>query len=163
MAVDYFLKIGDIKGESKDAKHKGWIDIESWSLGLSNSSSAVVGGGGGAGKASFQDVSVTKFADSASVEIFLACASGKPFDKATIAVVQSSDKGRSKDPVEYLILNFNDILISSYVTGGSGEDPRPRESVSFNFTKISMQYDNPDDPTDAPVEGGWDLIANKKV
>ena len=34
MAVDMFLKIDGIKGESKDSKHKDEIDVLAWSWGL---------------------------------------------------------------------------------------------------------------------------------
>ena len=57
MAVDVFLKIGDIKGESKDSKHKGEIDVLSWSWGVSQTGTMGIGGGGGAGKANFSDLS----------------------------------------------------------------------------------------------------------
>ena len=56
MAVDVFLKLGDIKGESKDAKHAGEIDVLSWSWGVSQTGTMGVGGGGGAGKANFSDL-----------------------------------------------------------------------------------------------------------
>ena len=47
MAVDMFIKIDKIDGESKDAKHKNEIDVLSWSWGASQSGSFHVGGGGG--------------------------------------------------------------------------------------------------------------------
>ena len=38
MAVDMFLKVSNnIKGESKDHKHKDEIDVLAWSWGVSNS------------------------------------------------------------------------------------------------------------------------------
>ena len=57
MASDIFAKIGDIKGESADSKHKGEIDILSFSWGVTNSGTIGGGGGGGAGKATFHDLS----------------------------------------------------------------------------------------------------------
>ena len=47
MAVDMFLKIDGIKGESQDKKHKDQIDLMSWSWGASNAGSHSTGGGGG--------------------------------------------------------------------------------------------------------------------
>jgi hypothetical protein len=37
-AVDYFITLDAIRGESTDAKHEGTIDIESWSWGTTTSS-----------------------------------------------------------------------------------------------------------------------------
>ena len=45
MASDIFAKIGDIKGESLDSKHKGEVEVLSWSWGISQSGS--IGGGWG--------------------------------------------------------------------------------------------------------------------
>src|SRR5436309_614292 len=54
-AVDYFLKIDGIEGESQDSKHKNEIDLESFSWGETQSGTHGAGGGGGAGKVSMQD------------------------------------------------------------------------------------------------------------
>ena len=35
-ASDIFAKIGDIKGESQDSKHKDWIEVSSFSWGMNN-------------------------------------------------------------------------------------------------------------------------------
>ena len=63
MAVDMFLKINGVDGESKDKSHPMEIDVLAWSWGASNSGSAHVGGGAGAGKVNVQDISVTKWVD----------------------------------------------------------------------------------------------------
>ncbi|WP_374595324.1 type VI secretion system tube protein Hcp, partial [Aquabacterium sp.] len=73
MAVDMFMKIGDVKGESRDKTHAGEIDVLAWSWGVSNSGSAHTGGGAGAGKANVQDLSFTKYVDKASPPLLLAC------------------------------------------------------------------------------------------
>ena len=41
MAADIFAKIGDIKGESLDSKHKDEIEVLSFSWGLTNGASVV--------------------------------------------------------------------------------------------------------------------------
>jgi len=75
MASDIFAKIGDIKGESLDDKHKGEIEVLSYSWGVSNSGTiGGGGGGGGAGKATFQDLSFTHGIDKASPLLLKACA-----------------------------------------------------------------------------------------
>ena len=66
MASDIFAKIGDIKGESLDDKHKDEIEVLSWSWGVTNAGATTAGGGGGAGKASFHDLSFTHKIDKAS-------------------------------------------------------------------------------------------------
>ena len=73
MAVDMFIKIGDIKGESKDKTHKGEVDVLAWSWGMSNSGTTHMGGGGGSGKVSVQDLSFTKYIDASSNALLKAC------------------------------------------------------------------------------------------
>ncbi|HYZ71955.1 MAG TPA: type VI secretion system tube protein Hcp, partial [Chthoniobacterales bacterium] len=69
MAVDMFLKINGVDGESKDKAHSKQIDVLAWSWGLSNTGSAHVGGGAGSGKVNVQDISITKWVDSASPKL----------------------------------------------------------------------------------------------
>ena len=83
-AVDYFLKIDGIPGESTDSKHKNEIDIESWSWGEANSGSHAYGGGGGAGKVSVQDFNFTMHVNKASPKLFLACATGQHIKEALL-------------------------------------------------------------------------------
>ena len=77
MAADIFAKIGDIKGESLDAKHKDEVEVLSWSWGISQSGSMAHGGGGGEGKASFNDFNFTHKIDKASPSLMKACATGE--------------------------------------------------------------------------------------
>jgi len=117
MAVDMFLELDGIKGETIDKtfKSKNAMDILAWSWGLSNSGSFQQGSGGGAGKASFQDISITKFIDLASPVLILACANGKHITKGTITVRKAGE-----NPLEYLKITLEKILVSAYSTGGSG-------------------------------------------
>ena len=84
MAVDMFLELEGIKGESKDAKHAGKMEVLAWSWGLSNTGTFQSGEGGGAGKANFQDISFTKYVDLATADLMFSCASGKHIKKGTL-------------------------------------------------------------------------------
>ena len=77
MAVDMFLSLDGIKGESADKTQEGEIDVLAWSWGLSNTGTFHHGDGGGAGKANFQDISFTKYIDKSSADLLYSCASGK--------------------------------------------------------------------------------------
>ena len=160
MAVDMFIKIGDLKGESKDSKHGGEIDILAWSWGLSNSGNAQTGGGGGAGKANVHDISFTKWVDKSSPNLVQYCASGKHFPKADLVVRKAGDT-----PLEYLKLSFTDVLITSISTGGSGGEDRLTENVTLNFAKFSVKYQPQaadGGPDGGEIEASWDIAANAK-
>src|ERR1700752_1552911 len=120
MAMDMFIKIDSLAGESKDSTHKGEIDVLAWSWGMSNSGTAHVGGGAGAGKVNVQDLSFTKYVDSASPTLVLAFGGGTPYDEAPLTV----RKAGGDNPVEYIKLKRQEVFVSSVSTGGSGGEDR---------------------------------------
>ena len=159
--VDYFLQIDGIDGESTDSKHKGWLDIDSWSWGETQSATTHGGGGGAAGKVAVQDFHFTTRVSKASPKLFLACASGQHLKQARL-VARKAGKGQQ----EFLSWTFSDILVSSYQTGGSeAADVLPTDQVSLNFSKLAVEYraQKPDGSLDAAVTAGWDIKTNKKV
>ena len=95
MAVDIFLKIKGIEGESKDASHKGDIDILGFSWSGSQSGTMHGGGGGGSGKVSVQDVSFSKYVDKASPNLIAYLCSGKHVTEATL-IVRKAGGGRHR-------------------------------------------------------------------
>jgi type VI secretion system secreted protein Hcp len=161
-AVDFFLKIDGIDGESKDAKHKNEIDIASFSWGATQSGTAHQGGGFGGGKVQAGDVHfVSQYFSKASPKLFLACASGEHIKKAVLICRRAG-----KEQQEFLKWTFSDLLISSYQsTGHGGSDGLPTESFSLNFTKIEMEYkeQKPDGTLGGATPAGWDVGANQKV
>lgn len=161
MAVDMFFKMDPIKGESGDKDHKETIDVLAWSWGLSNSGSAHMGGGAGAGKVNVQDLSFTKYVDSATPNLLLACCNGKHFDKAELFVRKAGET-----PVEYLHLEFEELLVASVSTGGSGGEDRLTENVTLNFGKVKWTYVPQDKAGKAGTKVGplgWDIPQNIKI
>lgn len=159
MAVDMFIKIGAIKGESVDHKHGGEIDILAWSWGMSNSGTAHTGGGAGAGKVNVQDLSITKYIDRSSTDLMLAACNGKHFPDALLTVRKAGEK-----PLEYLKITLTDVLITSVSTGGSGGEDRLTENVSLNFAKVKVEYtpQKKDGAGDATLSMSWDIAKNIK-
>ena len=161
MASDYLLKIDGIKGESTDSKHKDEIEIESFSWGASNPGSFASASGGGAGKVNFQDVHFTSRVNVASPNLMLACATGQHIKSAILTVRKAG-----KEQQEYYIVKLSDMLVSSYQSGGSeGSNALPVDQFALNFAKIEFEYKSqkPDGTLGAPVKGGYDLKANKKI
>jgi type VI secretion system secreted protein Hcp len=157
MAVDMFIKIDTVDGESRDKVHKKEIDVLAWSWGLSNSGSAHVGGGAGAGKVNVQDISFTKWVDSATPKLALACCDGKHFKEATLVVRKAGEK-----PVEYLKIKIEEVLITSISTGGSGGEDRLTENVTLNFAKVSLDYVPQDEKGAAgtAIPMAWSIAEN---
>ena len=137
-AVDYFLKIDGIQGESRDDRHKDEIDIESFSWGETQSGTFAVGGGGGAGKVSMQDFHFTMPVNKASPALFLACAQGDHIKNAILTCRKAG-----KDQQEFMKVTMNDVLVSSFQIGGA-EGVVPTDQISLNFAKIEVEYQEQD-------------------
>jgi type VI secretion system secreted protein Hcp len=159
MAVSIFARIGTIRGESQDAKHKDEIEVLSWSWGLANSGTIAHGGGGGAGKASFHDLSLTHHVDKASPLLMKACATGEHIKDATI-IVRKAGKGQQ----EYLVITMTDVIVTSVSTSVSAEGDATIEGVTLAFGKVDLEY-KPQKPDGSPGSGlhfTYDIKANKE-
>jgi type VI secretion system secreted protein Hcp len=159
MAVDYFLAVDGIAGESADAQHKGEIDVLGFSFAVS-SEAAPSGRGGGAGKAVFDDLVVLAPTSKASPLLWLACASGQHVKTAVLTCRRTAVKTQ----VEFLKVTLTDVTITSYEADGADEE-RPLDQVALNYGKIELAYTPVDaaGKPQAPVKAGWDVSENAKV
>ena len=121
--TDFLLELDGVKGES--TQHDGWIDIESFSWGVTNAGSFGMGGGGGAGKSTFQDIHFAKYVDKASPVLAQNCASGKHIAKAILHVRKAGENQK-----EYYTVTLEDVLVSSFQAGGGSGDPRVTDQFS---------------------------------
>lgn len=161
-AAHYYLKIDGIKGESQDSKHAGEIELESWKWGETNSGSFALNSGGGAGKVVMQDFHFTMHTNVASPKLMEFCASGEHIKNATLTCRKAG-----KEQVEFLIIKFTDLLISSYQVGGGSsaqDDVLPVDNITFNFSGITLDYkeQKADGSLGAPIHGGWDVKRHEK-
>jgi type VI secretion system secreted protein Hcp len=160
MAMDMFINMGaKIKGESRDKVQgpKGDIDILAWSWGMSQSGSTHTGGGGGAGKANFQDISFTKYVDSASQALMGALAKGSHIDKVTL-LVRKAGEGQHV----YIQIDLEEVIVTSLSTGGSGGEDRLTENVTLNFAKVAFDYHKQNDKGAVASAGifKWNIAEN---
>jgi type VI secretion system secreted protein Hcp len=130
----------------------------SWSWGMANSGSAHIGGGAGASKVNVQDVSVTKYVDSSSPKLMLACCKGTHYPTALLTV----RKAGGDSPLEYVTIKMDEVFITSVCTGGSGGEDHLTENVSLNFAKVKVDYSPQLDKggNATPITFGWNIAAN---
>lgn len=158
-AVDYFLKLDGIQGESADHAHKNEIQLESWSFGASQGGTFAFGGGGGAGKVQMQDFHFVMKSNKASAKLFLACAQGEHIKNAILTCRKAG-----KEQQEFLKWTFSDLLVSSFQTSGSGSgDVLPMDQISFNFAKVESEYkeQKADGTLMGPIKTWYDLKQTK--
>ena len=159
MAADIFAKLGDIKGESQDNKHKDDVEVLSWSWGVHNDAGSSVGGSGsGSGKASFNDFNFTHHVDKASPNLMRACATGEHIKEATITA-RKAGKGQQ----EFLIVKMSDVIITG-VAHGDTSDGGHAENVTLTFAKVDFQYkpQKADGTLEAGIHFKYDIKGNKE-
>ena len=162
MATDMFLKLGDIKGESKDQQHREEIEIKSIQWGMSQSGSMHTGSGGGAGKVAISNLSFRKFMDKSSPNLMAACSSGKHYPEARLTI----RKAGGASPVEYLLITLKEVMVASYATGAEQSEDVLREDVSLNFAKVEVSYQpqTADGGKDGgAIKYGWNIRENVKI
>ena len=159
MSSKIFLKIGDIKGESTDSKHKDEIEVFSWSWGVTNAATVGPGGGGGAGRASFSDLNFTHRYDRAAPLLWRACAVGQHFTEATLVGTK-----QGKAALDYLIVKMSDVMVTSASASDSSGGGEAMEAVGVKFAKVDVEYkpQKADGSFDASVRFKYDIRANKE-
>jgi len=156
MASDIFAKLGDIKGESTDDKHRDEIEVLSFSFGFSNFLSASAGSGAATGRATFHDLSFTHKIDKASPVLMQSCATGVHIPTATISVRKS---GQSQD---YLTYDLTDVIITSAQIGGNPGGDGPVEQISLNYAKVKVGY-RPQSPNGSLGELVESVLARRDI
>ncbi len=163
MAFDCFLKIDGVPGESTDEKHKEWIELLSFSHGVSQPASGSVSSGGSrtAERVDHMDFNCVKTLDKASPKLNLFCCNGDHIPEVKVELCRAG-----KDKQKYMSYIMKDVIVTSVTPGGSsgGSDPLPLEEVNFGYGRIEWEYTELDHKTGKPkgnVPTYWDLHDNR--
>lgn len=158
MAIDTFLKLGTLKGESQVKGFEDQIQVLAWSWGMSQSGTTHHGTGGGAGKVNVQDLSFTHYVDSSSPSLMLACCKGTHYDDATLTMRKAGG-----DPLPYMTIKLKEIIITSVSGGGSGGEDQQTENITLNFAAFEVSYqpqDNKGAKKGGAIEIKYDIAKN---
>jgi type VI secretion system secreted protein Hcp len=157
-AVDMFLKLTDIPGESVNNDHKDEIEIFSYAFGLSNATT--VASGAGAAKPKFADITITKRIDKSSPLLMLNSAKGQPVTQAILTLERTGVKSS-----KFMVITLDNVLVSSISSTGPAGSDVPTETVSLNYGKIKVEYyqQNPDGSVALAGTFAYDILANKAL
>jgi type VI secretion system secreted protein Hcp len=162
MAVEIFLTMDGIKGESEKKGAEGWIEIFSFSNGASNPSSVAFGTGSGAGKVDISSLSLQKQLDKASPELFKSCCMGTHFKKGAMIVREATGGDTTQVYYQY---DLTEVFVDSISWGGAAGGGKPSESVSLSAKSWTITY-WPQDSTGKlgdKIPFGWDVSKNTKA
>lgn len=156
-AMEMFLRLDGIQGESAARGHEGEIDILSWSWGLAQSITNRLSGGSLTSRTVFQDITLQKYLDKSTPELLLHCSSGGPIARATLTIRKAGDS-----PGEFYRITLTDVMISRVEQGGAIQEDRFTEQISINFATIKVEYTvtRPDGSAGGRVEYYWDIERN---
>lgn len=159
---DIYIKIDGIPGEATDGDHKDWIEVLSYTHGITQPASATVSsaGGGTTTRCDHENYSITKYVDKASPKLYELCSSGKHISSITIDMMRASGDSR----VKYMEVKMEQVVIAGVSPAGGPEFPT--ESVSLNYGNIKWTYSQqkrPDGSQAGQTTGGWSLVEHKAV
>jgi type VI secretion system secreted protein Hcp len=161
MALDVYLQLDVIKGESNDDGHKGWIECSSvnWALSQPKSATSSIGGGHTAERVEFSDISFSKTGDLSSPLLAQYCAMGKTIPKATFEFMRADGDGR---PIRYYEIVLENVLVATIAQGVNGGDIM-LEHIGLKFSKVKWRYCQQKiiGGAGGNTAGGWDLAANR--
>ena len=163
MAIDVYLYIDGIKGESNDDKHKDWIECKSVSFGVDQPKSATASTGGGhtAERCEHRDIVLSKLADLSSPILLQTCSAGRTIPKARFEFMRADAQG---ERVKYFEIEIENVLIGA-VSPAVEEGDILSEDVALKFSKIKWKYTQQKISGGAGgnTSGGWDLASNRIV
>ena len=156
--ANIFAKLGTIKGESLDSKHKDEVEVLSWSWGVSQTGTTGTGTGAATGRANFNDFIFTHRIDKASPGLLRACATGEIIKEATI-----TERKAGKSQQEFLIIKMNDVIVTSVALASPEDTSATSENVGLRFAKVELEYkpQKADGSLDAGVFFKYDIKASK--
>ena len=155
-AVKTYIKIGDIKGESTDLKYKDWVDVLSWSWGMSQTGSRVADGRRRVIPVCVQDLTITKHFDASSPDLIMGTAMGDHYPEVDLALQRTGET-----PIQFMNFKMADVVVSSYSTEGGGDDGVPVEKVTFTFQSGAGEYLQPPDDTKSGATIQFEVDASR--
>ncbi|NHZ60777.1 Hcp family type VI secretion system effector [Massilia genomosp. 1] len=163
MAIDVYLQIDGIKGESADSGHKDWIECESvaWAVSQPRSATSSTAGGHTAERAELSEISFVKIADLSSPVLAQHCASGKTLPKAKLEFWRADGAG---ERIKYYEIELDNVLIG-HVAPSVSAGSVMTESVALKFSKVKWKYvqQKIGGGAGGNTAGGWDAALNKVV
>lgn len=161
MAIDVYLQMDGIKGESADSTHQGWIELTSASWGVSQPRSATASTAGGhtAERCEHRTLSLTKLADLASPILMQTCSMGKTIPKAKLEFMRADSDGK---PIKYYEVELENVMVAS-MDQAAHEGAILYDAIGLKFSKVRWKYTQQKvgGGISGNTAGGWNLATNR--
>ena len=162
MAGNQFLKVTGIEGESQEKGYEGTMEVDSWSINVTNIGTMGAGGGGGTSNVQMHNFQFTLLNGKTSPALFLACCNGKHFPEAVLSILKPTGDGNQQKFLEY---TFTDLVFNDFGTSGMSGGEIPTENISFNYTALKTeQFEQAKDGSlKSTGVTGWNQKTNQPV
>jgi type VI secretion system secreted protein Hcp len=134
-ATDMFIKIGDIKGESTDAKHPGEIAVLAWSWGVNGPMAGETKKKDGSQPACSEPLSIDKLVDSATPQLVTGVSSNAAYPSAKLTVRKAGER-----PIEFVVVNLSGVTVKALVNGGPDSDGAFKERLTLAYSSATFTY-----------------------
>ena len=163
MALQIYMKMDGVSGDSKSYQHKGWADVLSWNWGMT--SNRRVANEIDGDKTSLNELSIIKYIGVDSASIRLLYAQGKTIPSVELSITPSV--GKREVQTKYVYIKMEDVLIKSIVTGGGVDDSFFKEHITLLYNRVRFEYsldavssDATPDNTVKDFDFGWNVPEN---
>jgi type VI secretion system secreted protein Hcp len=156
--ADLFLLVDGIPGESTQAQHENWIDVENYKINFANTSTS---GGGGAGRSRLTQFDVSAFVSKASPRLLLAVLSGQHIRDMELDITRNI-AGTQQSYANWL---FNDVTVTNFnQSNNGGPSERSLDIYSFDFQKLEHEYTEfkPDGSQSGVTKVTWNFQTNSQ-
>jgi type VI secretion system secreted protein Hcp len=157
MALDMFLKLDGIVGESTHKGHKDEIEVLSFSWGVTNSSE-IGAQGRRRGRATPTDINFVMHTNKATPLLFKACATGRHLKQGIFVIEKAGEQ-----PFPFYTVTLTDILVSSFQTGAGGEDVTDQFSLAFRTLRVKEVEQTPKGTPGDTVEAAFDFVRRRAL
>lgn len=161
MAIDVYLQLDGIKGESSDMAHQGWIECSwvDWAVSQPRSASTSSSGGQTAERCELSSVAIRKLADHSSPLLLQCCAMGKTIPRAKLEFFRADGRGAR---VKYFEMELHSVLVAD-VAPEAFEGSILSEHIGLKFAKAQWRYmkQNVSGGPGGLTAGGWDASTNR--
>jgi len=158
MAVNMFLKLDGVAGESTHKGHKDEIEVLSFSWGVSHAVPVSHGERRRAGRAQASDISFMMRVGKASPTLMLACATGRHLKQGLFVIETAGEQ-----PFAFYKVTVTDVLVTSYQTSGASELPMDSFSLNFRTVRLRETAQDPKGGAGDSVETAFDFARNRQL
>lgn len=146
--VDIFLKIEGIEGQAADSGHQGWIEVDSFSYGVSRPVGATE-------TATHKGLTLVKGMDKASPFLYLHCSSGRPLDEVVLEITRTAG-----DDVSMQEFRLRRATVTSVQASAASGAKQVKERLTLCYETIAWTYIKVDPVTGSVISEvtmQWDL------